>query len=211
MIARRHSVDLLAEKYFNYSPYNYVVNNPIIYIDTDGNKVVFANGSSDSFKANFGAAVKHLNKNGADGMLASLQDSDKTYIVSETGGVSSYATKTKTISWNSTQGLLTNNLVSLSPTSVLNHEIDHALQHDQNPDKQKTDGKTQDAKYDNKEEKRVIEGSEQETAKKLGEIRKGETTRTNHGGTTYETTGPTKTERKNEIIITPKKIKEDEN
>jgi len=61
------------------------------------------------------------------------------------------------------------------------------LQDDISPEQQEKDRKTPDAQYGNKEEKRVIEGSEQETAKKLGEIKEKEVTRKDHGGTLYQT------------------------
>ena len=49
----------------------------------------------------------------------------------------------------------------------MNHEIDHAVQFDQNRQQQIKDASMQDENYGNKEERRVITGSEQETAKKL--------------------------------------------
>jgi RHS repeat-associated protein len=39
-IARWASVDPLANKYVNISPYAYVANNPIMYIDPDGREIV---------------------------------------------------------------------------------------------------------------------------------------------------------------------------
>ena len=107
----------------------------------------------------------------------------------------------------------------MSATSILNHEADHANQYDSNKEQysKDTDSKTgKDAQYGNKEEKRVIEGSEKETATKLGEIKEGEETRNDHGGTLYPTTDPTSTEVKTNItgvdIVAPKtepKKKED--
>ena len=38
-IARRTTQDPLAEKYYSQSPYNYCVNNPVIFVDPDGNSI----------------------------------------------------------------------------------------------------------------------------------------------------------------------------
>lgn len=79
------------------------------------------------------------------------------------------------------------------------------MQDDISPEQQEKDRKTPDAQYGNKEEKRVIEGSEQETAKKLGEIKEKEVTRKDHGGTLYQTISPTSIQWKNPIVVKPKK------
>ncbi|WP_257880574.1 hypothetical protein [Prevotella nigrescens] len=84
----------------------------------------------------------------------------------------------------------------MSPTAVLNHEADHTLQYLKNPDKYAQDFKTFDPDYDNKEEMRVITGSEQKTALALDEISAGEVTRTDHTGISYITKSPTTTEAK---------------
>src|SRR5690606_38657692 len=98
----------------------------------------------------------------------------------------------------------------VSPTTVLNHEIDHANQDKNNPEQMTKDIETKDDDYSDAEEKRVITGSEQKTAKKHGEIKKNEVTRKDHNsGTIMTFPDPTSTENAvpkanvlEEVIIT---------
>ena len=201
------TMDPMAEKYYSISPYAYCGNNPVKFVDPDGRKVYFAPKVSSQFKQDFAMAVQHLNQHGAAGMLAKLESSDNVYYIAESlNEYSNYNTGNNTITWASRYGNLTTEAVLLSPTSVLNHEVDHALQHDQNPRQQKIDGKKDLSNpYGNKEEERVITGSEQETAKKLGEIEQDEVTRKDHGGTLYKMKSSISTEIEEELIIKPRR------
>nr|WP_315247349.1 DUF6443 domain-containing protein [uncultured Flavobacterium sp.] len=204
-IGRWMNIDPLATKYVNLSPYVYVANNVINAFDPDGKKIVFAKNATKEFKQAFKEAMKHLKANKVDGIFAKLQARKETITIGAIEGNSQFDPGTNKISWDPNKGLLTNEGVMLSATTILNHEADHALQELVNPEQKKADKDPVTGKvdgYDNKEEQRVIEGSEQETAKALGEIKEGEVTRKDHGGTLIETVSPTSTTATNELIIT---------
>ena len=59
-IGRFTSIDPLAEKFYSWSPYVYVMNNPIKYIDPTGEEVI--NGYHSSDRVNYAAAEIHRNK-----------------------------------------------------------------------------------------------------------------------------------------------------
>lgn len=196
LIAHTHatwlSVDPLSDKYPHISPYAYCGNNPVKFVDPDGKKVFFAKNVSISFKNDFRIAVEYMNQHKISDMLYQLEKSQNVYYIAEGEQLKSsrYYPKTRTITWSSRTGYITDILYEMSPVEVLNHEIDHALQHDLNPKQQLKDYDKKTDQYGNEEEKRVIEGSEQITAKKLEKLKDDEVTRLNHNSSPYETTSP---------------------
>ena len=191
------SVDLLQEKYPNISTYCYAANNPIKFIDSDGRKLLFASGTTEAFKQKFRAAIMYLHEHNADGIIAQIDKSSTIiYITERVGEASAFSKTKKTIYWDPNMGVLTSSDKKMSPAAVLNHEADHTLQYLKNPDKFAQDSKTLDPDYNDKEEMRVITGSEQKTALALGEISAVEVTRTDHIGIPYITKSPTTTEAK---------------
>ncbi len=50
--------DPMAEKYYGFSTYCYCAGEPVGLVDEDGQKLYFAQGSSEEFKKNFADAVK---------------------------------------------------------------------------------------------------------------------------------------------------------
>ncbi|EKT3966585.1 RHS repeat-associated core domain-containing protein [Flavobacterium psychrophilum] len=181
------SVDPLVEKYPAYSPYAYCINNPLNVIDPDGRDIIFAKDATDEFKANFAKSIAYLKANKVDGIFAKLQASDVVYVIEEGNKNTAFDPSTNTITWDDNNGLKTTEGEFLSPTTLLNHEADHALQEESHPVKKFID-KLLPSKYSNKEEERVIKGSEQRTAKALGEITKEDgVTREDHKGTYVKT------------------------
>lgn len=199
-IMRTTTMDPLCEKYYSTSPYAWCSNNPVNIVDPDGRTLFYAKGSRPEFKNNVIEAVKYLKANGIDDLFNSIQESNiKCYI--QESDITQIRVESSSdapggfiviVEWNPELGLMNlEKTVILSPTTCLNHEFDHTNAVIMNPNAYMKRHNSLDANYENKEEKRVIQGSEQRTAKKLGEIKPGQVTRREHKGISVKVATPT--------------------
>ena len=201
------SPDPLLDKYPSISSYAYCNNNPIKNIDPDGKVVVFASGTTNDQKNLFNQAVDYLDSHGCGDRYVQLENSIYTYtIIIDDSGISQFDGRDRDnpiIYWNPGKGLKTKNGTVMSPSTVLDHEMDHAVGFDE-AKKQLDKGNVKawnkfaattkpgtSVAYGNKEEERVITGVEQNTAQALGEVETGKVTRTDHSGSYVNVDGPT--------------------
>jgi hypothetical protein len=94
----------------------------------------------------------------------------------------SFDPNSDTINWDPHSALRTTRGGAQSPALGLGHEMDHATE---DPREGARLAAVPDAHYDNREERRVITGSERHAARTLGEA-----TRYDHTGTTFRTHSP---------------------
>lgn len=209
VIGRTWQLDPHAENYFSLSPYSWVANNPILMIDPDGKDFLIwytdDKGKKQNFRFNgtnadgapknefvqqFLSAYNYNVENGGGEKMQAIAGNSKLSVgvtISEEGSFLSSGY----IYWNPTAGAEYENGTVVSPATVLEHESDHALERHTNYSNFNDGRRTPDAQYENKEERRVITGSEQRTARANKEISATGVTRTSYSGDQVVTGGPT--------------------
>lgn len=200
-------IDPLAAKYPMMSPYVAFANNPIIYFDPDGRNIVIwyqvknAQGKEESKPFLFNGknqaqaplndfvhnVIKAYNYNVTNGGGKSMFDAatDPNIRLGVTNAeVSEFNSEYSTVYWNFNAGLLTDEGYVLSPSTVLEHEIDHGLDFIKDPIGHFSRSKpNSDSQFGTKEEKRVIKGSEKTTGHVNKEIPKGYLRKSHNGAT----------------------------
>lgn len=97
--------DPLALSYPSLSP---CANNPVNNVDLDGKKIRFAKGVPSEFKQQFSTAIKILNEHNIGGIFAKLEQRPEIIFITE--GKNKFDPSNNTISWNPTEGMITDKL-----------------------------------------------------------------------------------------------------
>jgi RHS repeat-associated protein len=192
------TIDPLAEKYYNISPYAYCANNPLIYLDKDGKKIVMSQNNSQDFNNQYIKAINYLKEHGCSNTIDYLEKSEATIYVIENGPKSQNYTHRlpdkNEIGWNAKEGLLTDNGNKLSPAIRLLHELAHQEHKLRNPEKFLEDTKPNNSEYQSADEESIIKNEETQAAILCKEIPDNSISRTDHGGIPFDTTSSTSRE-----------------
>ena len=205
-LGRFRQPDPLAEKYRPLSPYLYCAANPLNQVDPSGMKIVFAESATTEFKNDFNKAWELLKQAGASNNIDYLNSIEAEITIAEgdinSEGPNNFIPKNNTIYWLPKYGINTDKLYFLSPMENLQHEADHGAKYNSDPTTMLKDGEVSDPAFGNREERRVILGSETETAQKLGKLKEGEITRSSHTGVYIKVADVNSTFVDSEFIVT---------
>ncbi len=200
-------IDPMAEKYYGISPYAYCGGDPVNRGDYNGKYISLGDNPSWSLISGYAIARAELSRVRADKNLRALE-MDMTCVVTiveirpDDCDGNQFDYKSNTIFWSPERGSIRQvdledsslGTYTSSPVEGLQHEADHGQKYNSNKEEYIKDLNTEDEQFKNKEERRVVTGSEQETARALGKIIDGQVTRKHHmGGKTIRVSDPLST------------------
>lgn len=180
-------MDPLVMKFSSTSSYCFGVNSPLVIVDPDGRDIViYYQGGSFRFNGRnmidmpnnafveevVNAYLYNIQNGGGEALEVSANNPDVDVFVKQVFDGKNRAYK-GVIYWDIQKGLLTSNGDILSPATILEHEAAHALAQVTEVDAYNIRLFAGDSQFRNKEERRVIEQNESQTAKANGEIRGG--------------------------------------
>lgn len=198
-------LDPMCESYTYMSPYSYCLDNPVNVVDPDGKEVFilyqdkkgkykafFYNGRqryvpNNQFVLDFVHTYNYLKANNIGTNVRNAVENADILIGVHEMNITQYINESQMpiVLWESRKGIILSNGKRQSPAVRLEHEFDHAIDDWKSAKNHREKRMTYDKQYGNKEERRVIEGSETRTARKLHQgIRK------DHIGSTYPVKDP---------------------
>jgi len=204
----------LCEKYYWISPYAYCAGNPVNRIDPDGQDITISyidkdnkeqkwvfngkngeNAPKNDFVNSFIGAYNYNLENGGGEKMKEAATNSELNIPLQQGDETVFYHNTEKgtygIDWNPKDGIKTDEGYKMSPATALDHEFDHATSYVDNPTAYDKRANTPDKQYDNKEERRVITGSEVRTARANYEYPQGYVRKNHSGGSFITVPNPT--------------------
>jgi RHS repeat-associated protein len=198
-IGRWGAVDPLGESYYDVSSYGYTANDPINYVDPDGERLIPINQRREFRQAirylkqsDMGREIIRFLRNHRDNIYVGTPHVSDPERIRWSSGGGLEQTENRRVTWNAYRGRKNTNNSLSSPALALIHELGH-MYLELNGDESHTNNQADD-QYDDTAEKSTITKIENIVAQELNALGNSEGQRTDHGGTLFWTDKTTSTQ-----------------